>query len=375
MRLLIKYRFKILIKQRWFLFWMALFPLIMGILMKLAFSQLDQSAKTWDLDPISVAVVSHQKTDTKLLMRALTQTKMQRHQIFQAQTLTPIKAQQQLRSKKIAGYFEYHHKHWQLKVLTADTPQQVLQSFLTTYLQRQQIIQQQLPRGQKLTLPLNKHWFINQAQTRNFSILSFYFFTLLAFAIMDGFTLGLNLNYDEQPQQSERGIRLQIGPINYLKIWLSDILAAWIIFYGMMLLALGFFHWVLQVNFGHHWAWLLLTIALGCLLAINGGQLWGRIFAKKDLNQQLSLGLVFVLANSFLSGMMGDTNLKLWIDLHWPLLGHLNPNNLLTNCFYQLFADQNLPAYYHNLRWLMGLLGSLLVLNLVLQRRKSYDHL
>ncbi|UQS82660.1 ABC transporter permease [Bombilactobacillus folatiphilus] len=372
MKQLILARLKMFGHQRILLFWLVLFPMLMGILMKLAFGKLMNQNQSPNVQPIAVAVVGRNEQQ-QFLYQTLIQTKQANQQkLFHVQHTSASKAKNLLRHQRIAGYFQQNqHQKWTLYLIEKGFAQQILRNFLTAYLQNNH--QQQMPQNsRRISL---RHWTSRLDQKRHFNSFSFYFFVLLAFTILDGYMLGLTLGRDEQPQQSALGVRLRVGPTSYLKIWLSDLLATWLVFYLLVLLILAFFHWGLDIPFGTRWGWLLLVIALGCLLSISGGQLWNKLLVSKSYAQQSNLGLVIVLCAAMLSGLMGTIDLKFWIGQHLPLLGNINLNTLLGDCFYQLFFYQDLQPFYTNLAWLIGILCIIFLINLILERKNAYEHL
>ncbi|MBA1434737.1 ABC transporter permease [Bombilactobacillus bombi] len=377
---LIYYRIKVLLKNRSLLFWTLIFPLIMGLFFKLVFSNLDQAEILPTKTPIAIV---GDNQDSQNLNKILTQLKSHHQPWYQIKQLSPNQAQHRLTEGKIAGYYDTRTQPLQLFVARNNSTQSVLRSLLSQYQQNRALFttlekSQQVPRTQlmKLTKSLpNHHYTTNQSQNRNFSSLSFYFCTLIAMTIGYGFQFGLRNAQDEQANQSANGMRLSLTPISKLIIVLSNLIAAVVVFYTIVLVVVAVYRWGYQVDLGQHWPNILLVCFLGSILQICLGKFMGNILVKKSYSQKVGMGTLIIMLLSMLAGMMGTVEIKHWIDINLPIFGKLNVINLISDTLYQLFFYQNIQPIYANLLWLVGLCFFFLIVDFLLERRMQYASL
>lgn len=79
--------------------------------------------------------------------------------------------------------------------------------------------------------------------------------------------------------------------------------------------------------------------------------------------------------NELFAGMMGSEQIKYWLDLHVPILGQVNPVNLISESLYQLYYYTDLSSFYTNLFWLTGFIVLLSIGNAWIERGVRYDAL
>ncbi|BDR60661.1 ABC transporter permease [Lactobacillus xylocopicola] len=372
MRHLIYYRVKVLLGNRNLLFWTLIFPLIMGFFFKLVFSNLDQMQLLDKSTP--VAVVGNDRE----LRRGLTEVKNKNKPVFKVSHLSLAAAQKKLAAGELAGYYDTNAQPIKLVIAENGADQSILKEILSRYEQNGALFTE-LAKSGKVNLAslkvTDKHYTVNQVQGRNFSIMSFYFFTLIAMTIGYGLQFGLRNAEDEQADQSENGIRLALTPVPKMMVVISNLIAALIVFYAIVLIVLAVFHWGYQIDFGNRWELILLVCLMGSILQICLGKLTGNLMSKRSYSQKIGFSTLIISLLSLLAGMMGTQEIKYWIDLNLPLLGKLNVINLISDSIYQLFFYQSLSTFYQNLAWLLGLTVLFILLDYRFERRVQYDSL
>ena len=210
---------------------------------------------------------------------------------------------------------------------------------------------------------------------RDMSVKSFYFFTLIGMAILFGTMWGVRNVQDQQANQSANGIRLSLIPRNRTLVSSANLAASFTIVLVEVYIILAVFRFVYQVDFGDRWQWLLLVAALGSLCAILLGTLIGNLTPKMNLVQKDGILVSVTMAMSFFAGMMGSEQIKYWLDLHVPILGQVNPVNLISESLYQLYYYTDLSSFYTNLFWLTGFIILLSIGNAWIERGVRYDAL
>lgn len=369
------YRLNILVKNLSLIFWTMAFPILLGLLFTAAFSNLDSIDY---LDSSKVGIVANEE-DSEEFEVILSELKSEETELFEIQHLTKADAQQALADDTIVGYYEFSEGDIELFVGRNEIPQAILLEFLNQYLAEQSKVAVLLAAGippeeimQRLSI--NQQFVVDQEQ-KSTNKSNFYFFTLLGMTIMNGLLWGLGNTNDQQANQSANGIRVCLSPRNKFMVSLANLLASFVLFYAQTLIVVATFHFIYGVEFGSHWQWMLLLIAVGVLSALSFGTLLGNISSKLTFEQKISIGTTLTMVLSFLAGMMGTESLKYWISTNLPLLGRFNIVNLISESFYQLYYYQSLNAFYLNFSWLTSFTVLFFLVNIYFERRVSYDHL
>ncbi|MFA6941817.1 MAG: ABC transporter permease, partial [Clostridiaceae bacterium] len=74
---------------------------------------------------------------------------------------------------------------------------------------------------------------------------------------------------------------------------------------------------------------------------------------------------------SFLSGMMYD-KMKYIVNTKVPILGYINPANLITDCFYSLYYYNNHTQFFKDIILLCGLTVVFSITTYLVLRRQKY---
>ncbi|MCB5953806.1 ABC transporter permease [Enterococcus sp. CWB-B31] len=374
---LYKYRIKVMSKNYSLLFWTLAFPIVLGLLFNFAFSGLDNLDV---VEPSDIAVVAKNEENIAPFTSILEQLKVGEKPAFKNKELSAAEAQKQLEGGKISGYYSFDGDEITLHIAADGISQTILKEFLDQYLQQKQKIETLLASGQVTPEQLTEDYFSQKnfieenEYSKNGSTKSFYFFTLVGMACMYGFFWGLRNVNDEKADQSPNGIRLSMAPTNKLLIIISNMLAAYTLFFLEILIQLAVFHFVYGVDFGQRWGWIILTCALGCLCALAFGSFIAHT-VKGDFNKKSSIAISLTMMMSFLAGMMGTEQIKYTIDMNFPILGRINLVNLLSESFYQLYYYSDIQPFFTNILYLIGFTVFFILANFYFERKAHYDHL
>jgi ABC-2 type transport system permease protein len=377
------YRLKVLLRNKSLLFWTLLFPIILGLMFSIAFSNIDQAGT---LESIEVGIVGEQTSESNqeqevkkaAFIDVLKQAKTEDTTLFSLKEVDEQAAKKEIESGKLAAYFTFENASIQMNVARTGISQTILQDVMNQFLQKIDMtgnlttMDATLSEEQLASFLTTGSFIQERKQSENMSLKSFYFFTLMGMTILYGFMWGMRNAQDQQANQSSKGIRLSVMPQSRLLVFSANMLAGFSVFFAEVLIILGVFRFVLQIDFGQRWQWMLVVAALGALNAILLGNLLGNLFPNIGIDQKEGLGIAVTMAMSFFAGMMGSQEIKYWIDQHIPLLGKLNVVNLISESFYQLYYYQSLATLYTNLLWLFALMLVLIVGNLFFERRVQY---
>lgn len=373
---LLHYRIKQLLKSKSIFFWSLFFPIILACFFKMAFSNLDDS---FNFNTISVATVQTSKTEeNSRFLETIKAAKNNDKKLFDVQSLDEKDAQQALKENTISGFY----------LLTEDEPTLILnkngfnQTFLKDFLQQFVYVNASMKdilkeKPEQFSDEIVKELATTKTYTDKIKYsenepksTSLYFFTVIAMACMFGMNWGIKNSDDIQANQSPTGIRMGMCPVNKSSLILTNLFAAFLIFFTEIMIILGFIHFILQVDFGNRWSLILLTCFVACLLSISLGSLVGSAI-KGNHNLKTNIVTTVSVFGGFLSGMMFP-DMKYWIDHYAPIIAWINPTSLITDGLYKLFYYTDLTSFYLTII-IMGILTVIINLaNYLIMRRQAY---
>lgn len=370
------YRLKVLLKNKPLMFWTFMFPVCMGIFFTAAFSSLDDQIY---FDQVPVGIVQEgDNAQTTMFLETVKALENDGKKMLNPVSLTKKQAEKQLEDGDIYGYYVLATSGISLNLNQQGIQQSLLSVFLDQFQQAQKTVatlQQEAPEllatelAQSIGQQENFIQVANKTASKG-STKSFFFFTLVGMSCMFGFFWGLSNTNDEQANQSANGIRLSMAPQNKMSIVLANLAAAFTVFIVELYLILAIFHFVYQVDFGSRWNLILLTCTISAVTAIAMGTCIGNLL-KGSLDQKISLGVTFQIVCSFLAGMMVP-DIKYLISKHIPILGQINPVNLVSESLYKLYYYENIDSFYINLVCLAVLTVIFVLLSFMYERRAQY---
>lgn len=372
---LLKYKIKQLFRNRETSLWVFIFPLLLGTLFYLGFGNLMKETERFE--PIPIAAVSVQNTDSPLtqVIRELSQEN--ENQLFTVTWTSEKKATQLLKKKKVDGIF-YLKKKPSLTILENGLNQSILNSFLTQYLSQSYVLQQigtehpeQLSQATSQLfsdVSFNKEISVSQGST---NCLIQYFYALIAMVCLYGSILGQDASFSIQPHLSPMGARKNVAPAHKLKIILADFLACVIVNYLSILLLFFYLIVILEIDFGSRIPQALLVSLVGSIIGVSLGILTGSI-GKWSRSTKEGFSMAVCMLCCFLGGLMINT-LPNILSHTAPWINRINPATLISDSFYSLNVYTDYSRYYKNLVSMLVIavifcLGSYLIL-----RRKTAD--
>jgi ABC-2 type transport system permease protein len=123
------------------------------------------------------------------------------------------------------------------------------------------------------------------------------------------------------------------------------------------------------VSFGNQLGYIALTCIIGTITGVTFGTCVAAVVKRSEgLKIGILIGLSMTM--SFLSGMMYD-KMKYIVATKLPVLGYLNPSNLITDSFYSLYYYDTHTRFFTNIIILCFFaVGFSLITYLVLRRQK-----
>lgn len=385
-----KYSLKTLLRNKGLIFWTFAFPIILGTLFNLAFSDIENKET---LDIIDIAIVNNEefKTDTYFTesFKALSKKK-EPNQLFNIKYTNLSTAQSLLKEKKITGYllFENH----EVKITVNDkgynetilrfivdelSSQKEMLETLTTkeitdsYKSGNQNVNYEKIYQETLNLINSTIPKLNNISNSNLSYTMIEYYTLLAMACLYGALIAMFVTNKKIANMSSAGKRTSISPAHKKTLLLGSFLASYLVqLLGILILYL-YTILVIKVDYGNNTFLVFLLLMAGSLAGLTLGVAISTIL-KSNENTKTGILISLTMLASFLSGMMGIT-MKYIIDTNIPILNKINPAAMITDGFYSLYYYSTLDRFYFNIISLLIFSVIMLFISYQGLRRDKYD--
>lgn len=365
-------RLKTLLRNKAMMFWTLAFPIILGTFFNLAFSNLSKEEK---LDVIDIAVVEN--ADNEFLKDVLNVlSKEDEDQIFNTKYVSENEAKNLLSESKISGYIVIDNEV-NIHVKESSIEQTIIKYVIDQYYQMNSVAKnaieynpEAISNGAIALINENKEYFIDKSNKNMDSTVN-YFYTLIGMACLYGGFFGLYTINEVEANLSKKGARVTVAPVKKTTVILSSLLVSLFVQYIEVLILISYLTLILGIDFGNQLGNILLLSLFGCLAGISMGILIG-VSSKKSENLKMGILISSTMFCSFLSGMM-MMQMKYIIEKNVPILGHINPVNMITDGLYSLYCYDNLDRYYSNVFGLVIFSLVMFGISYIFLRRKKYD--
>ncbi len=376
-----KYALLRLMRNKANLFWILVFPIVLGCFFKIAFSNITASES---FHTIPVAVVEGDNADATAFHTMIEQLSGDSEDAMLSATFCDDKKARTLLEKgKVDGIF-YTTDTVELAVNSdlsdASINQSILQSLLTQYYLNRDLIVQILT-----TNPGNIESLVDSigqsVDTRkevsltrnNTDTYDQYFYNLIAMTCLYTAMGGINLAINNSANLSSLAARKTIAPAKRAALIGTELLAI-ILFESLLnMVSFLFIVTVLGIHMTTHLGLALLTILISTTFSITFGMFLGCVGPKSEGGKT---GLMFavVMPLCFLSGLMMGT-MRMVVEKYAPFVNRINPAALISDSFYALNNYDTLTRYTGNILTLLLMTALFLIISILVTRRKTYASL
>ncbi|MFY9177272.1 MAG: ABC transporter permease [Caldicoprobacterales bacterium] len=377
------YRLKCIIKDKEFLFWTLLFPIILATLFNFAFSNITEAEK---FTRLNIAVVDNEEfRQNTALQRAIkaaanSSGDKDREGLFNIRYTSKEEGDKLLEDREIEGYI-YLDNGIKLVVKESGLSQSIIKGFMDHFMQLSSTLEtiirkdpQSMERGilDKAEAAIN---YLKEVAPSKSSpdIVVNYFYNLIAMACMYGGFWGLKEVTVIQANLSSQGARINIAPIHKFKIFIVCVLAAVTVQLFEILLLLAYLALVLKISFGNQIGYIIFTCIVGTITGVTFGAFVASV-VKKGEGVKIGILIGSSMTMSFLAGMMYD-KMKYIISTKVPVIGYLNPANLITDCFYSLYYYGINTRFFINIGVLCVFIVFFSLCTYLILRRQKYASL
>lgn len=385
-----KYSLKALLRNKMLIFWTFAFPIILGTLFKVAFSNIENSEK---LDIINIAIVQNEEFENNEAFKTSFEKLSDENnedRLFNTQYTTKEEAKDLLNKGEIIGYMELKQDRPVLTFVTNGIDETVFKHVAEEIVQTSDIIKQlsqtqiqkQIASGNYI---INYDEIYNKAiemakednvklkniSNSNLSYTMIEFYTLIAMTCLYGGMLSMVSINQILANMSNKGKRIAVSPTKKSIIILSSLLASYIVqLIGLVILFL-YTLFVLGVDYGSNTGLIMLLAIIGSFAGLALGTFVGTIF-KANENTKTGILIALTMLWCYLSGMMGIT-MKYIVDKNVPIVNKINPASMITDGFYSLYYYDKLDRYWFNIASLLIFALILVVISFFSLRRQKYD--
>lgn len=373
----IQYSWKNLIRNKEEFFWVLIFPILLGTMFKIAFSNIT-AADSYHAIPTAIVFVSSSEETQTQLKNVIQETNLMKPFFCDEET-----ALKKLEQNKVDGII-YMEETLSLTI-SADSSQStinqsILQCFVNQYNIHQSIIKdaytnhpEKLPAlieslkketGYRKEVSLNK---------RNIDPISTYFYNLLAMSCLFASIAGAYVSMYSQGNLSSLGARKNISPVHKMKTLFGEQLATVLFQFMCNLINFTFLVCVLKIELTAHLPLAILTILVSCMVSVSFGSFIGAV-GKITENTKVAILVCVNMFFCFMSGLM-ISNMRTTVDAYCPLFNKLNPAAVIADCFYSLSVADNLTRYTQNILTLLLMAATFMIGGFLLTRRTKYASL
>ena len=384
------YAFKTLFRNKMLIFWTFAFPIILGTLFNMAFSNIENSEK---LKIINIAIIQNENFENNEAFKTSFEElsdEDNEDRLFNTQYTTEEKAKELLDNGKIVGYMKLKDDKPILTFATSGIDETIFKYVTEEIEQTTDIIknlseteiQKEITDG-NYNIDYGKIYdnveeLIKEDNVRlknisnsNLSYTMIEFYTLIAMTCLYGGMLSMVSINQTLANMSNKGKRIAVSPTKKSTIILSSLLASYIA--QLIGLAILFVYTllVLKVDYGNNNGLIILLAAIGTFAGLTLGTFVGTIL-KTNENAKTGILIALTMFWCYLSGMMGIT-MKYVVDKNVPIINQINPASMITDGFYSLYYYNTLDRYWINIISLLIFAFILIAISFFSLRRQKYD--
>ena len=379
-----KYSLKILLKNKSLIFWTFAFPILLGTLFNMAFSNIEKSEK---LSIIDIAIINSDEFDNDKIFKETMQTLSDDNnkiKIFNITYTDISKAKKMLLNEEITGYLKFNENNIDIIVNSSGINETILRNIVDEIEREKEVIntlvKKETEKGNidytaiynKIALLLNNsNATLKDISNKNLSYTMIEYYTLVAMAVLYGALISMNVVNYKLANMNSVGKRTAVSKVGKGKLLLGSLLASYIVQMLSLLILLVYTIFVLKVDYGSDIMHVILLIAIGSLASLTLG-LGVSTMLKTNENAKTGILIAITMLWSTLSGMMGITT-KYVIDKNIPILNILNPANMITDAFYSLYYYDTLNRFYSNIISLLVFSLIMIIISYESLRRQKYD--
>lgn len=381
-----KYELIRVLRQKEELFWVLLFPMLLGTMFHLALGNLNRATESFHTIPVAVCLESDQKNKAfQTVLDTLSQDE-------DTPLLKPTYADWEeaaslLKEDSVRGIFRVGEDvtlhcapNENDAAATLALEQSILETIVRQYHTNADILTsiaqtspEKLPELISLTQSDASYGTALSLTPGNMDFVIQYYFNLIAMACLFTSFAGSYVAMHHQANLSALGARKCVSPNSKFLSVGAQLLSCLLSQFFCVAVNVAYLVYVIKADFGTSLPMILLTAFIGCILGVCFGFFIGSIGRVSEAAKSgimVSVSLLFC----FLSGLMID-NMRMLIEDFCPLINDINPAVLISDSFLTLNIYGVSARYGSNLFTLLLIAILFAVSGCLLIRRKTYASL
>lgn len=369
------YEIKSSFRVRDLLFWLILFPIILGTFFKIAFGSLYE--KQTKVTAIPTAIV--ETADNEVFRSVIESVSATDEALLDAEFLSEDEALKKLKDGDIKGII-YSGDKLTLTVSGDGIEQSVLKLFVEQYMLREKIITDTMTsdpsKMQAVIAALSEEVNTSEEAKLTEGNLDFYiqyFYNLIAMVAMYGSVTGLHVAIGQQANLSELGARKNCSATPKSVGILASLTGTWIVQSICMIICVSFTAFVLKVDYGDRLPLVYVAAICGGILGVAFGFFIGSIGRMKQ-GAKVGICMSVSMTMCFLSGLM-VANMKPIMAEKAPWFNNINPAALVADSISALNLYSGYRVFVTKVVTMLVISLIFYVLGLLMVRRRKYASL
>ena len=384
-----KYSLKTLLKSKTLLFWTFAFPIILGTLFNMAFSNIENNEK---LEIINIAIVDNEDFKNNEMFKEAFETLSSENstsQMFNTTYTSLERSKEMLENEEITGYLLFNGEDVTIKVSSSGINETILRNVVDQIQSKKEMIgtlaQKEIEDEYKqgnFNIDYNEIYAnvmakidkndvkLNNISNKNLSYTMIEYYTLIAMAALYGGIISMFTTNFKLANMNAVGKRTSVSPVRKGTMLLGSLCASYVVQLIGMALLFVFTIFALKVDYGTNLSLIILLACIGSLAGLSLGIAVSTL-VKSNENAKIGILISVTMVACFLSGMMGIT-MKYVIDKNVPILNKINPASMITDGFYSLYYYDTLDRFYFNVISLLIFSALMIFISYKGLRRQKY---
>lgn len=359
-----KYSLKTLVKNKGLVFWTLLFPILMSVFFYMAFNDIEKNEELQIMDIAIINNDAYQKHD--IYKNAFNNLSKGKNKLFNIDYLNLKEAKEKLNNEEIIGYLSITGDNIKINVINSGSYETILRFVVDEITSNKKMIEdlskqeieKEILKGNQI-IDYQKIYqkvenYLNQNKTKikdntnnTMNYVNIEYYTLIAMSCLYGAMLSMYVTNTKLANMNGVGKRTSISPLSKTKTILGSLTASYVVQIFCLFALLIFTKFVLKIDYGNHFALIVLLGLVGSLAGLSLGVFVSTNF-KTNENNKIGILTSIVMFWCFLSGMMGIL-MKYIIDSNIPIVNKINPCAMITDALYALYSYESLERYWFNI--------------------------
>ena len=342
----LKYNLLQLFRVKENLFWGMALPFVMGIIFFIAFGGVE-----FELDPIPVAIVETRPLNTVTRTFVEMANYLEEDELLLVSFTSYENAVELLRQGEIAGVVLLGESI-ELMLMSAGIGQSILEiiagEFIIRFTSAANITSLR-PEFLAYVMAAIEHYESVNAPVRELpiSVLTNFFFVMLAVGCFMGSSIGLKSGFELQAQMTDVAARLSVSPTPKIVLFIENLLTGTIGQSMITTATLLFYTFVLGVDFSDRWGLIFLACVFGSFASVAFGMFFSIVLPGTE--EAKSLYLMLISQALFISAGMMSSAIRNLVRSTVPVLDRINIVAIISDTFLTLVIHEDLSRYVQQL--------------------------